>query len=220
MIAEDVAEYRRLLEDFHEQIAQYDEEGARVTNGWLRALNDPGFPRHLLAEHTLKVSKAAPALAILALERGRDPGAAIRLQMESTQAALAFAINRLQDKLRRIQDVLDDRGLEGIVGEFLSSVEFVMDYVQLRFCGAMLTTYRRPHVQIGYRTYLPSETGYRDALCSLIGETVEDTEVCERLFLRVAFGDGRSIRVPLNAEDPAGQESVSLWSAADRVWTW
>ncbi len=219
MIAEDVAEYRRLLEDFHEQISEYDQEGARITLGWLRALNDPGFPRHLLAEHTLKVSKAAPALAILALERGNEPGAATRLQMESTQAALAFAINRLQDKLRQIQDVLDDRGLEAVIGEFLSSVEFVMDYVQLRFCGAMLTTYRRPHIQIGYHTYLPGEPGYRDALCSLIGQTVEDTEVCERHFLRISF-EGSSIRVPLSADESAGQESASLWSSADRVWSW
>ncbi len=219
MIAEDVAEYRRLLEDFHEQISEYDQEGARITLGWLRALNDPGFPRHLLAEHTLKVSKAAPALAILALERGNEPGATTRLQMESTQAALAFAINRLQDKLRKIQDVLDDRGLEAIIGEFLSSVEFVMDYVQLRFCGAMLTTYRRPHIQIGYHTYLPGEPGYRDALCSLIGQTVEDTEVCERHFLRISF-EGSSIRVPLSADESVGQESASLWSSADRVWSW
>lgn len=220
MIAEDVAEYRRLLEDFHEQISQYDEEGSRITAGWLRTLNDPGFPRHMLAEHILKVSKTVPALAILALERGREPGPAIRMQIESTQAALAFAINRLQDKLRKIQDVLDDRGLEAIVGEFLSSVEFVMDYVQLRFCGAMLTAYRRPHIQLGCRTYLPGDYGYRDALCSLIGETVEDTEVCERLFLRISFGDGRSIRVPLNPDESIGQESASLWSAADRLWSW
>ncbi len=220
MIAEDVAEYRRLLEDFHDQIARYDEQGARVTEGWLRALNDPGFPRHLLAEHTLKVSRTAPALAILALERGAEPGAETRMRMESTQGALAFAISRLQDKLRKIQDVLADRGLEAVVGEFLSSVEFVMDYVQLRFCGAMLTAYRRPHVQLGYRTFLPGDAGYRDALCSLIGETVEDTEVCERVFLRISFGDGRSIRVSLNPDEAAGQESASLWSAADRMWTW
>lgn len=219
MIAEDVAEYRRLLEDFHEQISQYDEEGARIALGWLRALNNPGFPRHLLAEHALKVSKTAPALAILALERGQEPGAAFRLQIESTQAALAFAIDRLQDKLRRIQDVLDDRGLEAVIGEFLSSVEFVMDYVQLRFCGSMLTAYRRPHIQIGYHTYLPGEHGYRDALCSLIGQTVEDTEVCERLFLRISLG-GASIRVPLNPDETVGQESASLWSSADRVWSW
>ncbi len=219
MIAEDVAEYRRLLEDFHEQVSQYDKEGARITESWLRALNDPGFPRHLLAEHTHKVSKTAPALAILALERGDEPGPTTRLQMESTQAALAFAIERLQDKLRRIQDVLDDSGLEAITGEFLSSVEFVMDYVQLRFCGAMLTAYRRPHVQIGYHTYLPGEPGYRDALCSFIGLTVEDTEVCERHFLRISF-DGASIRVPLNADEAAGQESASLWSSADRLWSW
>ena len=177
MLTEEVAEYRRLLEDFHGQIANYDATGARVTEIWVRELNDPAFPRHLLAEHTVKVSRTASSLAILAVDRSSEkPPSEAREQLDSTQAALASVISRIQDTLRKTEYVLADRGLEGIVGEFLvSSVEFVMDYIQLRFCGATLTAFTCPDIQTPNRFFLPSSYGYRDALCSLISATVRKT---------------------------------------------
>jgi hypothetical protein len=221
MLSEDVAEYRRLLEDFHEQIATRDATGARVTENWIRELNDPAFPRHLLAEHTFKVGKVSQSLAMIALELNHEqPQSESRKRLESTQDAISSAVFRIQNTLRKTEYVLADRGLEAIVGEFLSSVEFVMDYVQLRFCGAALTAYRCPHVQMGYQTFLPTDLGYRDALCSLIGATVEDTEIREGSYLRISFSERRSIRVVLDAEETTRRERANFWSTSDRVWSW
>lgn len=221
MLSEEVAEYRRLLEDFHEQIATRDATGARVTETWIRELNDPAFPRHLLAEHTFKVGKISSSLATVALEQGREePHSESRQRLESTQDAISSAVFRIQNALRRTEYVLADRGLQSIVGEFLSSVEFVMDYVHLRFCGATLAAYRCPHVQLRYQTFLPNEPGYRDALCSLIGAPVEGADVQEGLYLRVSFAESRSVRIVLDPDEAKGRERASFWSASDRLWSW
>jgi hypothetical protein len=221
MLTEEVAEYRRLLEDFHGQIANYDATGARVTEIWVRELNDPAFPRHLLAEHTVKVSRTASSLAILAVDRSAEkPPSEARHQLDSTQVALASVISRIQDELRKTEYVLADRGLEGIVGEFLSSVEFVMDYVQLRFCGATLTAFTCPDIQTPNRFFLPSSYGYRDALCSLIGATVENTEVEEGAFLRISFAEDRSITLQLDPSEVNKRQSANFWSTSDCLWSW
>ena len=221
MLSEEVAEYRRLLEDFHGQIANYDATGARVTEIWVRELNDPAFPRHLLAEHTVKVSRTASALAILALDRSAgEPPPHARCQLDSTQTALAAVIMRIQDTLRKTEYVLADRGLEGIIGEFLSAVEFVMDYVQLHFCGATLTAFTSPDIQTPNRFFLPSSYGYRDALCSLIGATVENIEINEGAFLRISFADDRSITVQLDPSQVNRRQSANFWSTSDCLWSW
>ena len=221
MLSEDVAEYRRLLGDFHEQLAPYNAEGARIAENWLQALNDPAFPRHLLAEHTVKVNKTASALAYIALERvPKEPHSEARERLESTLSALAFVIFRLQGELRKIDDALADRGLKAIVGEFLSSVEFVMDYVHLRFCGATLTAFACPDVQTQNRFFPPNSHGYRDALCSLIGASVENTEIREGAFLRIFFTEDRSITVQLEPDKAIRRESANFWSTSDRLWSW
>jgi hypothetical protein len=219
MLSEDVAEYRRLLEDFHEQIAAYDAHGARVTDVWVQELNDPAFPRHLLAEHTVKVGKISSSLAILALERGVErPQPETRERLESIQAALGRVIYRLQEGLRTTEYVLADSGIQALVGEFLSSVEFVMDYVQLRFCGATLTAFSCPDVQTPHRIFLPSSYGYRDALCNLIGANVESIEVREGAHIRICFTEDRSVTVQI---DPGtGRERANFWSTSNRLWSW
>jgi hypothetical protein len=221
MLFEDVAEYRRLLEDFHEQIATRDASGARVTENWVRELEDPAFPRHLLAEHTLKVGKVSSSLAILALERGAEkPLPETRERLESIQTALGRVIYRLQETLRTTEFVLADQGIEALVGEFLSSVEFVMDYVQLRFCGATLTAFSCPDVQTAHRIFLPSSYGYRDALCNLIGANVESVELREGAHIRICFTEDRSITVRLEAGVAGGRERANFWSTSNRLWSW
>jgi hypothetical protein len=220
MLSEEVAEYRRLLEDFHEQIATRDETGARVTGNWIRELNDPAFPRHLLAEHAFKVGKVASSLATVALELNQEkPQSEERKRLESIQDALSSAVFRIQNTLRKTEYVLADRGLDAIVGEFLSSVEFVMDYVQLRFCGATLTIYTCPDVQTQHKYFVPATPGYRDALCTLIGATVEEVEVREGAYLRISFSEGRLISVLLESNG-SSREHATFWSTSDRLWSW
>ena len=60
--------------------------------------------------------------------------------------------------------------LLGVVGEVLSSVGVVADYVELDFNGPRLSLFVWPTITIdGERPRQLGDPGYRDSLCSLIG---------------------------------------------------
>lgn len=79
----------------------------------------------------------------------------------------------------RAEGIMSDRGTQDeeqplsiLVGSELSSVEFVRDYVQLRFDGPTLTAVTHGVVTLPDGQYGAATPGYRDALCSRIGRTV------------------------------------------------
>ena len=59
--------------------------------------------------------------------------------------------------------------LQFLLGEPLSAVSFVMDYVELHFNGSYLRCLVPPVVEQGGRVARFPEPGSRDALCALIG---------------------------------------------------
>jgi hypothetical protein len=68
------------------------------------------------------VSRSVVAIQILAQERGSvSPFEGAREALDSTTTDLQSEIDRLLKQLHRIDEVLADRGLEMIVGEFLMS---------------------------------------------------------------------------------------------------
>jgi hypothetical protein len=76
-------------------------------------------------------------------------------------------------QLRTLADALSE-----LVGQPLSSVEFVQDYVQLHFDGPTLTAYTPPTVSFESAVTLAWEdAGYRDSLCKQIGSVVHRSEV-------------------------------------------
>lgn len=62
--------------------------------------------------------------------------------------------------------------LDRLVGEALTSVTFVADYLQLEFNGPRLTTYVWPVLQAFDKTKRLGDIGYRDVLCGFIGHEV------------------------------------------------
>ena len=92
--------------------------------------------------------------------------------------------------------------LESLAGEQLSSVEFVQDFLQLRFGEALLTLFVWPDVadpdgiSVGF-----GQLGYRDALCIAIGETVMQAEFNEGRSLTVEFENGIVFALSLRDED-------------------
>ncbi|WP_024877109.1 hypothetical protein [Saccharomonospora piscinae] len=87
-------------------------------------------------------------------------------------------------------------------GETLSAVVFVMDYLQLDFNGSRFTCYVWPVVLTGSSPWHIGDSGYRDALCGLIGDTVESTEENSHAGLVIRFRRGAV------AIDPAPEELV------------
>ena len=100
----------------------------------------------------------------------------------------------------------------------LSSVEFVQDYLQLHFDGPTLTLYVWPDVADADGISVAfGEPGYRDALCSVIGETVTVPELNEGRSLTIEFENGTVLALSLRDEDVDLPEAGSLRVSQDEA---
>ena len=99
--------------------------------------------------------------------------------------------------------------ITAIEGEELKSVEFVEDYLQLRFGLPLLKLYDWPHILLPDFSVAFGEPEYRNALYSLIGETVEKAMLEEDDALTIEFANGIVFGLSLREEDVDGPESGS-----------
>jgi len=98
--------------------------------------------------------------------------------------------------------------LDIIIGEELTAVEFVQDYLQLRFGDPLLALFAWPHIaDADFVSIAHGEPGYRDALCSVIGEDVSATTFNEGSELTIEFENGTVIALSLREEDLATPEA-------------
>ncbi len=104
--------------------------------------------------------------------------------------------------------------MTSLEGEELSAVEFVETFVQLRFRESMLRFYAWPDVADADGISVAfGEPGYRDALCSLIGETVTMPAIEEGRSLTVEFENGYLLAISLREEDLDTPEAGSYTGA-------
>jgi hypothetical protein len=96
-----------------------------------------------------------------------------------------------------------------ILGQELVAVEFVQDFVQLRFEGPLFTLYAWPHVLLSDFSVAYGEPEYRNALCAQIGQTVSDASLEEGDRLTIELESGTVLAVSLREEDIDGPESGS-----------
>ena len=99
--------------------------------------------------------------------------------------------------------------ISAIEGQELTAVEFVTDYLRLRFDGPMLTLYAWPHVLLADFSIAFGEPEYRNALCAQIGEMVAKASLEEMEALTVEFESGTVIALSLREEDLSGPEAGS-----------
>lgn len=100
--------------------------------------------------------------------------------------------------------------VSALEGQELTSVEFLADYVRLRFDGPMLTLYAWPHVLLADFSVAFGEPEYRNALCAQIGETVATARLEEMNALTVEFESGTVLALSLREEDVDGPEAGSF----------
>ena len=91
--------------------------------------------------------------------------------------------------------------LQFLVGQPVSGVYFVVDYVELHFDGSYLRCLADPTVQRdGVGVTFPS-AGSRDALCSLIGSEVRSIRGAVEGELSVRFSDGAALTTSLRSDE-------------------
>ena len=85
--------------------------------------------------------------------------------------------------------------------EQLSAVTFVQDYLQLWFDGLGIDVTNPLEVTSGDKRLVSWQPGFRDLLCGQIAKTVRLVEFLQGEALRITFGDGSRISIPLKSED-------------------
>lgn len=99
--------------------------------------------------------------------------------------------------------------VSALEGQELTAVEFVSDYLRLRFDGPTLTLYAWPSVLLADFTISYGEPEYRNALCAQIGEIVGKAALEELDSLTVEFESGTVLALSLREEDLDGPEAGS-----------
>jgi hypothetical protein len=107
--------------------------------------------------------------------------------------------------------------ISAIEGEDLKAVEFVEDYLQLRFGAPLLRLYDWPHVLLPDFSVAFGEPEYRNALCAQIGETVTTAMLEEDYALTIEFANGIVFGLSLREEDVDGPESGSYSVTGDEA---
>jgi hypothetical protein len=108
--------------------------------------------------------------------------------------------------------------LEKLVGQELSSVTSIRDYVQLAFEGASISAYTAPTVMCGSESLSLGQPGYRDGLCGQIGCRVERTEV-DDLRVSIVFEGRVVVSISLRDDDYRGPEALEFsLDQRDRIW--
>ncbi len=123
---------------------------------------------------------------------------------------------------RNVSNTDSVQPLNVLIGEELSSVEFVRDYIQFRFDGPCITAITDPCIIIGDKQYTRIDAGFCDNLLGLIGSSVEETFLREGEIISIHFSDRRSINISLRPEDLQGisVEAATFNEGSGGLWIW
>ena len=113
----------------------------------------------------------------------------------------------------------EETSLQMLIGEQLSAVTFVQDYVQLHFDGPRLTVFSHAVVMLGDKTFQWGKPGFRDALCGSIAKQVTETQVAYGDNISIRFADGSTIKISLKDEDYPGGEAVNFDTGRNVWWS-
>jgi hypothetical protein len=91
--------------------------------------------------------------------------------------------------------------LSSLIGQELSSVEFLADHLVLHFDGPKLTFYAFPDVFREEGSYAFGEPEYRNVLCGVLSEDVTAATLEENEAVEIEFQSGVILRLSLREED-------------------
>lgn len=97
-----------------------------------------------------------------------------------------------------------------LVGRNLSSVEFVQDYLQLRFDGPCLTVNAPLTVEAGGSKVRFGSPGFCDVLCNEIGKAVTRVEVSPSDRLVIVLEGEATVAVSLREDEQVSPEAAVL----------
>jgi hypothetical protein len=102
----------------------------------------------------------------------------------------------------------DQQLLSELIGRDLASVEFVRDYVQLRFDGPQLTAYSWPTLYDAGHAVTRGAAGYCDGLVALINQVVSAVTLKEGKELIIEWENDALLRIDLGHKSVTMPEAV------------
>ena len=112
----------------------------------------------------------------------------------------------------------DQELLSELVGREMSSVEFVRDYLQLRFDGPTMNVYTPVTVVAGEERATTWDAHVRDLLCAQISKAVSSVSVEASEVLTLVFADASVIRISLREQDYRCTEAVYYHGFTNGQW--
>ncbi|MFI6982959.1 hypothetical protein ACIBSV_30735 [Embleya sp. NPDC050154] len=111
-----------------------------------------------------------------------------------------------------------------LMGQEVSAVSFVRDYVELHFDGPVLRALSDPFGSYGGREWRFPARGSLELLRCYIGKTVDGCELDPDRILAVNFGEHR-FAIPLGPASRVGPEAAHLVGVDERgrtggMWIW
>ena len=109
--------------------------------------------------------------------------------------------------------------LPQIIGEQLSEVAFVQDYLELRFDGPKLTCYIFPTLLVKDETIILADHRYRNLLSAFITQVVIAADYIEGKKLVIRFVNKDSICLNLDPNNPEIIAEIGIfWDADGGMW--
>ena len=102
-----------------------------------------------------------------------------------------------------------------IIGQELIAVEFVQDFLRLRFDTPLFTLHEWPYVMLTEFSVGYGEPEYRNALCAQIGEQVSKASLEEGESLTIELENGVVLGLSLREEDLDAPEAGNYSAAGD-----
>lgn len=107
---------------------------------------------------------------------------------------------------------------EELIGRQLSSVEFVQDYLQLRFDGPTINVSSPLTVSTHLIEITSWNSGFRDLLCEQITKIVQGVRFESGIALTIRFNDNSKIIVSVRPEDYTSPEAIYAHGFSKNSW--
>jgi hypothetical protein len=108
--------------------------------------------------------------------------------------------------------------LQKLKGQYLSSVEFVADYVQLHFDDFTLTAYTPIDIIKNKEKTSIESAKYKDFLCSLIQMQVKEASFVEDRDMTLTFENNIDLKISVEKDSYRGPEALQLTSKNGPIW--
>jgi hypothetical protein len=106
-----------------------------------------------------------------------------------------------------------------LVGQGMSSIEFVRDYIQLRFDGPVITITADVVVKDNNgEIYTKNKFGYHDILSDLVNKTIIEVSAGEKL--RFVFDNQYELDIAIDIRKPNESGAVVFDYDKEHWWSW